>query len=76
MLLYGRDPGANKEYIDKKLAEYKETYANPIYEISSNINVQDIVEPEQTRRYLIQSLQVLSRKNALRHPKKHGNMPM
>ena len=56
MLLYGRDPGANKEYIDKKLAEYKETYANPIYEISSNINVQVIVEPEQTRRYLIQSL--------------------
>ncbi|ETR71475.1 MAG: carboxyl transferase [Candidatus Magnetoglobus multicellularis str. Araruama] len=76
MLLYGRDPGADKEYIDKKLAEYRETYANPIYEISSNINVQDIVEPEQTRQYLIQSLTMLSSKTVLRYQKKHGNIPL
>jgi len=76
MLLYGRDPGADKDYIDQKLKEYKETYANPIYDISSNINVEDIVEPEKTRQYLIRTLQILASKSVIRQNKKHGNMPL
>jgi len=76
MLLYGRDPGADKDYIDRKLKEYRETYANPIYDISSNINVEDIVEPEKTRQYLIRALGMLASKTVLRYKKKHGNMPL
>ena len=76
MLLYGRDPGADKDYIDQKLKTYRDTYANPIYDISSNINVQDIIEPEITRQYLIRSLQILASKSVSRPNKKHGNMPL
>jgi len=76
MLLYGRDKDATHEYINQKLAEYRQTYANPIYDISSNINVEDIVEPVDTRRYLIRALQMLKGKKRIRINKKHGNIPL
>jgi acetyl-CoA carboxylase carboxyltransferase component len=77
MLLYGKNPNfATPGWLDKKLGEYRETYANPIYELSSNINVEDVVAPADTRRYLIRAFSLLANKKALRPQKKHGNMPM
>jgi acetyl-CoA carboxylase carboxyltransferase component len=76
MLLYGRDPGATPEYMQQKLAEYRETYANPIYEVSSNLNVHDVVAPVDTRRYLIRALRMLQTKKVDRPKKSHGNIPL
>jgi methylmalonyl-CoA decarboxylase subunit alpha len=76
MLLYGRTPGVTKEFIDQKLKEYRETYANPIYDISSNINVQDVIAPAETRSYLIRALKSMPDKRRNRYGKRHGNIPL
>ncbi len=76
MLLYGRAAMGDPEYLNRKLAEYKETYANPIFDASSNINVQDVVAPAETRSYLIRALAMLSTKTTVRPAKKHGNIPL
>ena len=76
MLLYAKDPGVNKEYIEKKLEEYRETYANPIYDVSSNLSVEDMVAPAETRWYLIRSLRMLEGKKITRPAKRHGNIPL
>jgi acetyl-CoA carboxylase carboxyltransferase component len=76
MLLYGRAPGVTQEYLAEKLREYKETYANPIYEVSSNLNVHDVIAPAETRRYLIRAFRMLESKKQYRPPRKHGNMPL
>ena len=77
MLLYGKDPNFHTPgWLDKKLAEYRETYANPIFDVSSNINVEDVVAPAETRRYLIRALKMLEGKKSIRPEKKHGNMPL
>ncbi|MBE0480288.1 MAG: acyl-CoA carboxylase subunit beta [Dehalococcoidia bacterium] len=76
MLLYGGAPGATREYLARKLEEYRETYANPIYEVSSNLNVHDVVAPAETRRYLIRAFKMLESKRAQRPSKKHGNIPL
>ncbi len=77
MLLYGKDPNFHTPgWLDKKLEEYRETYANPIYDVSSNINVEDIVAPAESRRYLIRALEMLKGKKVIRPHKRHGNMPL
>jgi acetyl-CoA carboxylase carboxyltransferase component len=76
MLIHSRDEGATKEYLEEKLREYRETYANPIYEVNANLNVEDVVTPAETRRYLVRAFKVLDRKKVQRPAKKHGNMPL
>jgi len=77
MLLYGKDPNfATPGWLDKKLADYRETYANPIFDVSSNIHVEDVVAPAETRRYLIRAFSMLEGKKITRMDKKHGNMPL
>ena len=39
--------------------------------------INDVIEPKDTRKVLIRSLEFLStKKRPLRHAKRHGNMPM
>ncbi len=76
MLLFGKDKGADEEYMQKRLHEYKETYANPIYDISSNLNVEDVIKPAETRSYLIRALAMLEGKKKTRPQKRHGNIPL
>ena len=77
MLLYGKDPNFHTPgWLEHKLAEYRETYANPIYDVSSNTNVEDIVAPAESRRYLIRALKMLAGKQTIRPQKRHGNMPL
>ncbi|MEW6439315.1 MAG: acyl-CoA carboxylase subunit beta [bacterium] len=76
MLLYGGNKDVTKELLEQKLAEYRETYANPIYEVSSNVNVEDVIAPSETRRYLIRALRRLEGKKDVRPAKRHGNMPL
>ncbi|MEW5734821.1 MAG: acyl-CoA carboxylase subunit beta [Thermodesulfobacteriota bacterium] len=76
MLLYGKASMGDQEFLKKKLVEYKETYANPIFDVSSNINVEEVVAPAETRRFLIRALRMLRGKKVCHPAKKHGNIPL
>ncbi len=55
--------------------EYRQTFANP-YIAGSRRQVDDIIEPSSTRRYLAMSLETLAAKRELRPQKKHGLIPL
>jgi acetyl-CoA carboxylase carboxyltransferase component len=76
MLLYGKEADGDRAFLDRKLEEYRETYANPIYDVSSNLNVEDVITPAETRSYVIRALRMLKTKNVERPKKRHGNMPL
>ena len=54
---------------------YRNTFANPFVAAGRRL-VDDIIEPAQTRKYLIQALESLHTKRELRPPKKHGLIPL
>jgi methylmalonyl-CoA carboxyltransferase large subunit len=58
-----------------KIAEYKETVANPYFAASRGL-VDEILEPADTRPYLAATLEVLKAKRELRPQKKHGLIPL
>ncbi|MGC9325741.1 MAG: acyl-CoA carboxylase subunit beta [Desulfomonilia bacterium] len=62
---------------EQLLKEYEERYANPMREASSNPFINDVIEPRDTRRVLIKSLEFLATKRTPpRYRKRHGNIPM
>ena len=84
----GPDGAANiifKKDIDKaedpkkvraeKIEEYKKEFANP-YRAAVRGYVDDVIEPEYTRSYLINALHLLASKRETRLPRKHGNIPL
>ncbi len=84
----GPDGAANiifKKEIDKaedpkkaraeKIEEYKKEFANP-YRAAVRGYVDDVIEPEYTRSYLINALHILAGKRETRLPRKHGNIPL
>jgi propionyl-CoA carboxylase beta chain len=66
------DPVALK---DEKTREYRERFANP-YAAAERGYVDEVIEPRDTRRRLIQALEVLHTKRDQNPPKKHGNIPL
>ena len=38
--------------------------------------VDDVIDPAQTRKYIIAALEMLESKRDLQPPKKHGNLPL
>ena len=78
-LFYNKEIAEAKDparYKAEKVREYREKYANPFFEASRNIFIDDIIEPEETRRTLIRALQLLRSKKLTRYPKRHGNIPL
>ena len=67
-----KDPAALKE---EKTREYREKFANP-YVAAERGYVDEVIEPKDTRRKLIQALEVLHTKRDQNPPKKHGNIPL
>jgi len=66
------DPEARRsELVD----EYVERYANP-YVAAERGYVDDVIDPADTRRILIRSLQLLRSKREELPRRKHGNMPL
>jgi methylmalonyl-CoA carboxyltransferase large subunit len=66
------DPdAARKEFI--KL--YEEEFSNPYLAASRNL-IDDVIEPQDTRRYLSLALESLRTKRETRPQKKHGLIPM
>ncbi|MCR4962688.1 MAG: acyl-CoA carboxylase subunit beta [Firmicutes bacterium] len=60
---------------DEKIAEYQEQFVNPYFAASRGL-IDMIIEPEQTRFYLIKSLDSLICKKESRPGKKHDNLPL
>ncbi|WP_307395565.1 acyl-CoA carboxylase subunit beta [Bacillus horti] len=58
-----------------KIQEYREQFANP-YIAASNGMVDDVIDPRETRKKLIESLEMLRNKKEPRPSKKHGNIPL
>jgi acetyl-CoA carboxylase carboxyltransferase component len=69
------EAAAPKKMLQEKIAEYRERFANP-YVAASRGGIDEVIEPPETRRYLIQSLTALRAKRETRPPKKHGNIPL
>lgn len=67
-----KDPQAkHKELVD----HYKETFANP-YKAAELGYVDEVIEPKDTRKKIIQALRLLKEKRDQNPPKKHGNIPL
>lgn len=66
------DPAATRQ---AKIAEYKQAFDNP-YVAAARGYIDDVIDPAQTRRLLIQHLEMLSTKQEERPYKKHGNIPL
>ena len=62
-------------FLMKKIKEYQETMANPIFEASANLEV-ELIESQETRRCLIKAFRSLRGKRVFRQPKHHGNIPL
>jgi acetyl-CoA carboxylase carboxyltransferase component len=79
-LLYGMEiaKAENPEEMRKqKLKEYEERYCNPMREANANLSISAVIEPKDTRKTLIQSLELLStKKRPPRYAKHHGNIPL
>ena len=66
---------APKKMRAEKIEEYKKEFANP-YRAAVRGYVDDVIEPEYTRSYLINALHLLVSKRETRLPRKHGNIPL
>ncbi|MCE1273708.1 MAG: acyl-CoA carboxylase subunit beta, partial [Chlorobiales bacterium] len=66
------DPTAKRKEL---IEEYRNTFSTP-YAAASRLQVDDIVEPAETRRYLAMALDVLHSKREFRPQKKHGLIPL
>ena len=77
-ILYRRDMegAADRAALrDERSREYREKFANP-YVAAERGYIDEVIEPKDTRRKLIQALEVLHTKRDQNPPKKHGNIPL
>jgi propionyl-CoA carboxylase beta chain len=58
-----------------KIEEFRERFANP-YIAAERGYLDAVIRPRDTRRKLIQALEMLENKRAKNPPKKHGNIPL
>ena len=66
------DPAVLRETLTR---EYREKFANP-YAAAERGYIDEVIEPRDTRKKLIQALEVLQTKRDQNPPKKHGNIPL
>jgi len=57
------------------IEQYREEFANP-YKPAKRGYIDDVIEPTETRRRLVDDLDLLSRKRTESPPKDHGNIPL
>ncbi len=62
-------------FLKEKVQEYRQTMANPIFEASSNLNI-ELIKPQETRKRIISAFRSLKGKTVFRQPKHHGNIPL
>lgn len=64
-----------EETRQRKIAEYRDKFANP-YVAASKGMIDDVIDPRETRIKIIQALEMLRNKKDSRPAKKHGNIPL
>jgi len=78
-VLYGAEIRAAENPAERReqlLAEYREEHSNPVRAANKRF-LDDVIEPEETRIRIIQTLEMLNRKKDDPLPlKKHGNIPL
>jgi acetyl-CoA/propionyl-CoA carboxylase carboxyl transferase subunit len=60
---------------EQLMEEYREEFANP-YKPAKRGYIDDVIRPEETRRRLVDDLELLERKREESPPKDHGNIPL
>ena len=65
----------DKETKEKAIVDYKENIANP-YRVAELGYIDEIILPKDTRKKLIQALEMTKNKSVTNPPKKHGNIPL
>jgi propionyl-CoA carboxylase beta chain len=66
------DPDAKREEL---IAGYEEQFNNPMVAAEMGY-IDDVIDPRETRPYLIKALQMIRTKRPERPPRKHGNIPL
>jgi propionyl-CoA carboxylase beta chain len=66
------DPAAERA---ARVQEYRDLYSNP-YIAAARGWVDDVIDPMETRKYLLRGLEMLANKQEDRPRKKHGNIPL
>ncbi|UCD83971.1 MAG: methylmalonyl-CoA carboxyltransferase [Deltaproteobacteria bacterium] len=64
-----------KAKLQEKIQEYEELFANP-YVAASRGFIDAVIRPRETRRRIINALNILLNKRESRPPKRHGNIPV
>jgi propionyl-CoA carboxylase beta chain len=60
---------------NQKIEEFRERFANP-YVAAERGYVDAVIQPRETRKRLIDALEMLQTKRDKNPPKKHGNIPL
>jgi propionyl-CoA carboxylase beta chain len=63
------------EFRQQKIEEYDYKYSNP-YHAASNMLVDSVIKPKETRTELIKALRMLRNKQRPETNKRHGNIPL
>jgi len=77
-IVFRRELERAKDKVSKRadlVRDYTEQFANP-YIAAERGYIDDVIEPTQTRRVLIQALKVALGKERRRTPRHHGNIPL
>jgi propionyl-CoA carboxylase beta chain len=70
------DHAENREAArQQKIEEFRDTLANP-YVAADRGFVDAVIQPRETRKKVIQALEMLQTKRDKNPPKKHGNIPL
>lgn len=74
-LSQAENPGELRQALIKK---YEARYNNPFIMASETTHLDAVIEPRETRQYLIGALKLMKNKKLIRynHVKKHGNIPL
>jgi propionyl-CoA carboxylase beta chain len=67
--------GLSEEQKAEKVVEYRENFASP-YKAAEVGYIDEIIFPHNTRKKLIQALEMTQNKSDSNPPKKHGNIPL
>jgi propionyl-CoA carboxylase beta chain len=70
-----KDPKAREDARKAKINEFRERFANP-YVAADRGFVDAVISPRETRKKVIQALEMLDTKRDKNPPKKHGNIPL
>ena len=77
-LLYSRELKAAdnpKILLQEKIMEYRNLFANP-YNQAQTMCIDDVIQPGETRKKVIQAFRALKGKLEKRLPRRHGNIPL